>query len=50
LVLPPVEVLVRSGEKLKIYFEEKEGFFRNVYLEGSTKVVYQGKLWEEALR
>ena len=50
MVSPPVEVLVRSGERLTIYFEKTEGGFKNVYLEGGTKVVYQGLLWEEAYK
>jgi len=48
LVSSPVEVLVQSGERLKIYFEETGAGFENVYLEGGAKVVYQGLLWEEA--
>jgi diaminopimelate epimerase len=50
LASSPVEVLVRSGERLKIYFEETGAGFGNVYLEGSAKVVYQGLLWEEAYK
>jgi diaminopimelate epimerase len=48
LVSSPVEVLVKSGERLKIYFEETSSGYGNVYLEGGAKVVYQGLLWEEA--
>jgi len=48
LVSSPVEVLVQSGERLNIYFEETNGVYGNVYLEGGAKVVYQGLLWEEA--
>ena len=44
----PVDVCVRSGETLKIYFEKTENGFEKVYLEGGTSVVYQGHLWEEA--
>ena len=44
----PVDVRVRSGETLKIYFEKTENGFEKVYLEGGTSVVYQGHLWEEA--
>ena len=50
LVSPPVEVLVQSGERLTIYFEKTEEGFKNVYLEGGAKVVYQGLLWEEAYK
>ncbi|OPY12514.1 MAG: Diaminopimelate epimerase [Syntrophus sp. PtaB.Bin001] len=44
----PVDVHVRSGEILKIHFEKIDGKFRNVYLEGRVRVVYEGQLWEEA--
>ncbi len=48
LVDSPVDVLVRSGETLKIHFEKTEKGFEKVYLEGGTTVVYQGFLWDEA--
>jgi diaminopimelate epimerase len=50
LVSPPVDVLVQSGETLKIYFDRTETGFKNVYLEGGAKVVYEGCLWEEAYK
>ena len=40
----PVTVETRSGEKLKVYFELIEGNFRNVYLEGAAKLVYEGEM------
>lgn len=42
----PVEVEVSTGERLKVYFDEK---FKNVYLEGPTTWVYDGELREEVL-
>ena len=48
LVVSPVDVLVRSGELLRIHFATTERGFEKVYLEGKAKVVYQGKLWDEA--
>ena len=39
----PVTVETRSGEKLKVYFELIDGNFRNVYLEGKAKLVYEGE-------
>jgi len=48
LVDSPVDVLVRSGETLKIHFEMTAKGFEKVYLEGGTTVVYQGFLWDEA--
>jgi len=44
----PVEVKTRSGEMLRIYFEEEAGAFRQVHLEGGARVIYTGTLWEEA--
>jgi len=46
LIESPVEVRVKSGEVLKVYFERTKGGFENIYLEGKTKIVYQGFLWE----
>ncbi len=48
LVVSPVDVRVQSGELLRIYFEMTPDGFAKVYLEGKAKVVYQGKLWDEA--
>ena len=48
LVDSPVDVLVKSEETLKIYFEKTNQGFEKVYLEGGTTVVYQGFLWDEA--
>ncbi|MCX5820667.1 MAG: diaminopimelate epimerase [Deltaproteobacteria bacterium] len=48
LVESPVDVRVQSGELLRIHFEQTEGGFTKVYLEGKAKVVYQGELWDEA--
>ena len=44
----PVDVRVQGGELLRIYFEMTSDGFAKVYLEGKAKVVYQGKLWDEA--
>jgi diaminopimelate epimerase len=48
LVEPPVDVRTRSGEILTIHFDPGERLPNAVYLEGETKVVYQGQLSEEA--
>ena len=48
LVDSPVEVETTGGEILKIYFQlSGEGFCR-VFLEGDTRLVYEGDLFEEA--
>ncbi len=50
LVVSPVEVLVQSGETLRIYFTRKDDCFSEIYLEGTVKMVYQGFLFEEAYK
>jgi len=40
----PVTVETRSGEVLKVYFESQEGSFKNVYLEGKARLVYEGSI------
>jgi diaminopimelate epimerase len=44
----PVEVQTSGGEILKIHFQAKGEGFDRVFLEGDTRVVYEGELWEEA--
>ncbi|MEW6334279.1 MAG: diaminopimelate epimerase [Thermodesulfobacteriota bacterium] len=48
MVQSPVDVRVQGGELLRIYFEATQEGFTNVYLEGRVKIVYEGKLWDEA--
>ena len=48
VVESPVDVRVQGGETLRIHFTPTENGFEKVYLEGTAKVVYQGKLWDEA--
>jgi diaminopimelate epimerase len=38
----PVTVETASGEKLKVHFDRSGGVFRDVYLEGKAKLVYEG--------
>lgn len=49
MVSPPVRVRTRGGEELVIHFERDGHFFDQVWLEGSTSIVYQGQLNQEAL-
>ena len=37
-----INVLTKSGDKLKIYFKDCRDGFRNVWLEGSAEIVYKG--------
>ena len=48
LVETPVDVIVQSGETLRIYYTKKDGRFGEIYLEGTVKIVYHGFLFEEA--
>ena len=46
----PVAVETSGGEILNIHFQKKEEDFDRVFLEGDTRLVYEGELWEEAYR
>ncbi len=48
LVESPVDVRVKSGETLKIYFRKTGHKFEDIYLEGKANVVYEGRIWDEA--
>ncbi len=50
LVEPPVDVLVRSGEILTIYFQGRGADVADLYMEGETRLVYEGEMTEEAAR
>ena len=45
----PAKVRTRGGEILTIYFHRKGDSFEQVWLEGSTSIVYKAQLDEEAL-
>jgi diaminopimelate epimerase len=44
----PVRVLTQSGVFLNIFFNKHNSHFSEVYLEGDARVVYSGKMWQEA--
>jgi diaminopimelate epimerase len=46
----PVDVRVKSNETLKIHFRRTDRGFEDIYLEGKAKVVYEGRIWDEAYR
>lgn len=50
MVKPPVDVQTKSGETLTIYFDPRKELPREVYMEGETRVIYQGRLSEEAVQ
>ncbi len=39
----PIICLTKSGDKLRVYFDRVGDNFKNVYLEGSAKVVFYGR-------
>ncbi|MBW1741023.1 MAG: diaminopimelate epimerase [Deltaproteobacteria bacterium] len=44
----PSVLHTRGGEALKVYFDRSGDDFRNVFLEGEARVIYEGRLWKEA--
>jgi len=46
----PVTLTTRSGSKLTVYFQKQNDTYGSVFLEGDARVIYSGKLWEEAWR
>lgn len=46
----PVEVTVKSGEILRVYFSRENNSFQEVYFEGKVKIIYQGLLFEDAYK
>jgi len=54
-VVSPVEVRTRSGESLTIHFElsrippSNTAEFREVYLQGEARVVYEADLWPDTI-
>ncbi len=44
----PVAALTRSGERLRVFFEEAGEGFRNVFLEGEARLIYRGVMSREA--
>jgi diaminopimelate epimerase len=44
----PTVLHTRGGEALKVYFKRSGDNFRSVFLEGDARVIYEGRLWNEA--
>lgn len=47
-VKSPVKVLTRGGEELAVYFRRRGGEYGEVFLEGTARVVFEGRTWDEA--
>ena len=43
----PAAMQTRGGETLNIHFEQSEDGFKNVFLEGDARLIYEGKLSQE---
>lgn len=43
-MISPVEILTAGGETLKVYFDRKADTFSNLVLEGSARVVFEGRI------
>ena len=44
----PIDVKTRSGEYLTIHFNENNGRFDDIYMEGNARIIYIGELQPEA--
>ena len=44
----PVQVRVRSGSYLSIYFAEIDGQYKDIYMEGDARIIYTATLGEDA--
>jgi len=47
-VKSPVYDLTRSGGYLKIFYQENDGKYHDIYLEGDARIIYKAQLWEDA--
>ncbi len=46
---PPVDVVTRLGERLRVYFKNDGFSFRDVYLEGEARIICEGNLWIDSI-
>ncbi len=46
----PIQIITQSRSELIIYFNEEQGFFKDIYLKGDARVIYEAKLGDDALR
>lgn len=44
----PIRFQTRSGSVLTIHFQNRNGIFDDLHLEGDARVIYEGVLWKEA--
>ncbi len=46
---PPIDVITRLGERLRVYFKNYGSSLRDVYLEGEARIVCEGNLWIDSI-
>jgi len=46
----PIQIITQSTSELIIYFNERKGSFKEIYLKGDARVIYKAKLGDDALR
>ena len=44
----PVKVLTKSGGYLNVFYQENDGNYHDIYLEGDARMIYKAQLWEDA--
>ncbi len=44
----PINFTARSGGILTIHYNEKQGQFYDIFLEGDARIIYKGELWEDS--
>jgi diaminopimelate epimerase len=44
----PIQVQTRSGEYLTIFFDQNDGRFSDIYMQGDARLVYRGSLHRDA--
>ncbi|MDY7030684.1 MAG: diaminopimelate epimerase [Thermodesulfobacteriota bacterium] len=49
MVFSPVAIKTKGGEVLTVHFIPNEVGFEEVFLEGDARVIYEGRLWDDAL-
>lgn len=47
-MVSPIHVQTRSGEYLTIFFNQNDGRFTDIYMQGDARVIYQGNLQRDA--
>ncbi|MFH2011406.1 MAG: diaminopimelate epimerase [Pseudomonadota bacterium] len=49
MVSSPVNVKTSGGETLTVHFKHAKNVFEEIFLEGDARVIYEGRLWQDAI-